>query len=162
MLHMMSSPPKVSVAVDTSALTSVRTVTSVRRNTARPPAASMSATVAAPLVALMSPTTTAAPARARVWATARPMPLPPPVTTATRPSSRNIDSSATLSSLRLQVPGVPPAAGPLADDVEAEHGEEHEDARHDRHVRMAAQLLQPAFGDHVAPGGGGLLQPQSE
>src|SRR3954453_7058316 len=64
---------------------------------ARPPASVIAPTVSAPVVSLMSATVTQAPAAASIWAMARPMPLPAPVTTALRPSRRNAANGSTAT-----------------------------------------------------------------
>src|SRR5450755_1022756 len=60
------------------------------------PSPSRAATVAAPASSRTSATTTRAPSSAKRSQHARPMPLPPPVTTATLPSSRPVNFSPCL------------------------------------------------------------------
>ena len=61
--------------------------TSVRKNDASPPSPRMRSAVASPSSALMSLTSTWAPAAANTRAVASPMPIAAPVTIATLPSS---------------------------------------------------------------------------
>src|SRR5262245_7503218 len=78
--------PKASTVARTIASTCASSATSARTQIARPPAASTSRTVSSPPAASTSATVTAAPSRAKPSAVARPMPAPPPVTSATLPS----------------------------------------------------------------------------
>ncbi|MGC3972429.1 MAG: hypothetical protein QM775_35320 [Pirellulales bacterium] len=76
------SPPNSRTAASIAARHSASFETSVRANTARPPALRTASTVAWPPASFKSATTTAAPSLANNSAMARPMPLPAPVTTA--------------------------------------------------------------------------------
>ncbi|MOA19686.1 hypothetical protein D3C78_1400880 [compost metagenome] len=87
LLKAPSRRPKACMASATSASQSAGLATSVARNAAWPPAATISSTTARPASALRLPITTRAPARASARLASRPMPLPPPVTMTTRPSS---------------------------------------------------------------------------
>src|SRR4051812_3421517 len=62
----------------------------------------------------------------------------------------------------LCVPRIPQAAGVLADAVEAEHGEEHEQPRYQRDERVLLERRAVTLGDHVAPGRQRLLEPEPE
>ena len=110
MLPMMSTRPWVATAEATRPSTSARSVTSVSRAEAVPPLASISlATVWAP-ASSMSPSTTVAPAPASTWAVARPMPLAPPVSTATRPDrskARVVPASTANAAIRSSWSGMP-------------------------------------------------------
>src|SRR5262245_3889707 len=89
-LNMQSRPPKRPTARSTRLSTSRSTETSPR-NAARRSAAPRSPasdTVSAVLASFMSPITTRAPSARKRRVLARPIPLPPPVMTATFPSSR--------------------------------------------------------------------------
>src|SRR5512133_1782678 len=82
-----SMRPNVSTAALISASTCSGSRTSVGSASAVPPAPSIIAAVSASGSARRPATTTAAPRRENSSAIARPMPLPPPVTTATCPSN---------------------------------------------------------------------------
>jgi hypothetical protein len=87
----MSRRPKRFTPALTIAATPASSVTSVRCATARPPRASISAaTPSASAREARAFTITAAPASASASAIARPMLRPPPVTSATRPSSSRL------------------------------------------------------------------------
>ena len=86
LLTRQSTRPNRSTAAATIASTWSGSRTSVGCAAARPPAASISATVSSSGSGRRPATTTDAPSRANSWAMARPIPLPPPVTSATRPS----------------------------------------------------------------------------
>ena len=79
--------PWSSRARATRAATAASSLTSAGTADARPPAARIWCAVASSSEAERAARTTAAPARANVSATARPMPRPPPVMRATRPVS---------------------------------------------------------------------------
>src|SRR5437667_10981553 len=85
LLTRTSSRPKRSTLASTAACRLARSVTSVRRNKAASP--SSWATLRPPS-SLRSAITTRAPCSAKARQVAAPMPLPPPVTNATLPSSR--------------------------------------------------------------------------
>src|SRR6476619_746692 len=87
LLTRQSIRPNVSTAACMSASTWSGSRTSVGAASAVPPLLSMSAAVSARGSARRPATTTAAPSRENSSAIARPMPLPPPVTTATCPSN---------------------------------------------------------------------------
>ena len=87
LLTRQSIRPKVSTAACISASTCSGSRTSVGSASAVPPEPSISAAVSASGSARRPATTTAAPSRENSSAMARPMPLPPPVTTATCPSN---------------------------------------------------------------------------
>ena len=95
LLNSTSSPPKRSTAAPISDSTSSSSATSVRRNSSRSGSAT-SSTRRWPLSALKSPTTTLAPSAMKRSTVARPMPLAPPVMTATRSES----TSAIAGTLR--------------------------------------------------------------
>jgi hypothetical protein len=85
MLHITSSRPNSDTARSTNASTSALLATSARWATAFPPASPMPAATFSAAGTSMSPHTMEAPAAASTWAVARPIPLPAPVTKATRP-----------------------------------------------------------------------------
>src|SRR5829696_4971901 len=87
-----STLPKRSTAWPISASLSTRLEASRWTKSPLRPAFSTSWTVSAPASSSRSPTTTSAPSSAKRSQQARPMPLPPPVTTATRPSNRLISA----------------------------------------------------------------------
>ena len=98
LLTMMSMPPKVSTARSKISFAPFESPTSAVESTASPPSAWISSTTAWPTDAVapdpssstpMSATTTFAPSAARPSASARPIPLPAPVTIATRPAQRS-------------------------------------------------------------------------
>src|SRR4051794_15535182 len=98
LLNATSSPPYWSTAAWNRASTWSGDVTSTWTNI--PPT---SAAAAAPLTGSTSPTTTCAPSAANRRAVARPMPLAPPVTTATRSTSRRTTAcSLTTSPVRFR------------------------------------------------------------
>ena len=84
----VSIPPNTVSAVFIKSATSVSTVTSVRWNFAVPPFSMIVLSVFSPSSALISPRTTFAPALAYSIAVAAPIPVDPPVITATLLSSR--------------------------------------------------------------------------
>src|SRR5437763_9390432 len=84
-----STRPSSSTTRSARASTAALSVTSQPIATARPPCSSIVATVRAAPSSFTSTIASDAPAWARPFAIAAPSPLPPPVTTATRPSSRN-------------------------------------------------------------------------
>ena len=88
LLNIESSRPKRSRAPATSARSESGSRTSVGIETASPPASAIMSAVSWPVSGLISPIATRAPMSAMPIAIARPMPLPAPVTTATRPSMR--------------------------------------------------------------------------
>ena len=96
LLKTTSSPPKSFTAVSISASTAASSATSVRRNVNRS-GSPTSSTSCWPFSALRSPTTTRAPAWRNRSTVPRPMPLAPPVTTATRSDSTSC-MPATLGS----------------------------------------------------------------
>ena len=87
LLNAQSSRPYASTARPTIASTSAEFETSARTNVAAPPAAVTCSTVSWPPASVTSATTTLAPSRAKTSAAARPIPDPPPVTSATFPST---------------------------------------------------------------------------
>src|SRR5512134_217762 len=90
LLKMQSSPWKRATASSTRPATSCSAATSPRRVASRSayPCARASETVSASPASFRSPITTRALSRRNVSAVARPIPLPPPVMTATLPSRR--------------------------------------------------------------------------
>src|SRR6185312_9227586 len=152
LLNTQSSPPKRSTARATSAATSRSAETSTRSGARRSavPRARASATVSARLASLTSPMATRAPSRRKVSALARPMPLPPPVTRATLPSSRPLTVRPVAAHLRPHLAG-----RRLAVDLElgrAGREEGAEDA--DRPVVEAGRGVEHEGLDAVVPGHG--------
>src|SRR3954471_15564583 len=96
LLKMTSSLPKTSTARCTAASTWLYTDTSTWAAAANPglPSPSISATTFSACSRLMSATTTLAPSRTNEWTVARPMPLAPPVMSATLPCKRMMLPSA--------------------------------------------------------------------
>ena len=90
LLTRMSSLPNLETAVATASRQSASLVTSSRTKTQSPPASLISASVRRPSSSRISPMTTFAPSRASILASAAPMPLAPPLTSATLPSTRGI------------------------------------------------------------------------
>src|SRR5687768_16913217 len=86
----MSTRPNSAIAASTSAWQSSGRATSVRTDSARRPAVSTAFSVSASRSTRRAPSTTSAPASARARANTTPRPEDAPVTTATRPSSRNM------------------------------------------------------------------------
>src|SRR6516225_8783881 len=127
----MSMPPNSATARAAIASTCTGSDTSTAIAAARPPAAEISPATAAAWPASMSATRTQAPSLANRIAAARPMPEPPPVTTATfRPS---------LPGAPLIPPPAPSPAVPgvlQAEVLDAQRGPERE----------------PAVDDHVLAG----------
>src|SRR5271163_2817274 len=106
LLTRMSSPPNSSIACRTTLSAPLQVETFSVLTTAVPPAALISAAtscagpVSAPSPSLLPPrslTTILAPSLANSSACERPMPRPPPVITATRPSNAPIDRTPLLS-----------------------------------------------------------------
>ncbi len=89
MLHMMCSPPWRAAMFCTSASAAPLAATLSSALSARPPWPRMAAAVSDAVALLMSAQTTVAPAPASTSAVERPMPLPAPVTRATRPVRSN-------------------------------------------------------------------------
>ena len=85
----MSIPPKCSAVAAASAATCSTSPTWVGTAYAEPPAAVISSTVDSHASAFRLATTTCAPSDANPSEIARPMPLLPPVTIATRPAMSN-------------------------------------------------------------------------
>src|SRR6266480_4900125 len=90
LLTRTSTRPSVSTVKRASATASVCFPTSAWRAVALPPARSISPTTCVRGSLRRPATTTCAPSAASIFAASRPMPLPPPVTIATCPSSRPI------------------------------------------------------------------------
>ena len=88
LLTRMCSPPNRSIAVSTACCQSASLVTSRWTNTASPPASAISASTCWPSDSSTSPRTTFAPSEANRRASAAPIPLAPPLISATLPSSR--------------------------------------------------------------------------
>lgn len=88
LLNAQSSLPYTSTARPTIASTSARFETSARANVAAPPAAATCLVVSWPPASVTSATTTLASSHAKISAAARPIPDPPPVTSATFPATR--------------------------------------------------------------------------
>ena len=82
-----STPPNASIAACTPAATSALRVTSIVHAVASPPAARISAAVSSAVSPRRSATATRAPSSAKRSDVCRPIPDPPPVTSATFPSS---------------------------------------------------------------------------
>src|SRR6476660_3592601 len=87
LLHATWIAPKRSTAASASACTCAPSETSVTRPSTCAPDASSFATASASAGASMSPRTTFMPSAAKADASEKPIPLAPPVTTATRPSN---------------------------------------------------------------------------
>src|SRR5438094_381140 len=94
LLQRTSTRPKAAQARSASASTDARSVTSHATPMLRTPARASSAAASLARVASTSATTTLAPRAARARAIPRPMPLAPPVTTATLPATSMEASSA--------------------------------------------------------------------
>ena len=90
-------PPYASTVRRTSASTALLSRTSVTTPSASPPASLIASTVVSSSCSVRDAQTTAAPAAAKRTAIARPMPRPPPVTTATCPASGRSRSAADCS-----------------------------------------------------------------
>jgi hypothetical protein len=86
----MSGSPYHLTAASAAARSAPRSARSAGTAAASTPAAASSATAAASGASRRATTTTLAPARPRASAMARPIPEPPPVTSATRPASEKI------------------------------------------------------------------------
>src|SRR3954454_19309224 len=69
-----------------------------------------------------------------------------------------LTTAASRRRLHLGGAGVPEAPGLLADSVEAEDGEEHEHAGHERDEGVLADGGDVTLGDHVAPRRQGRLE----
>ena len=89
MLHMMCRPRWRAAMFCTSVSAAPRAATLSSALSARPPWPRMAAAVSDAVAPLMSAQTTVAPAPASTSAVVRPMPLPAPVTRATRPVRSN-------------------------------------------------------------------------
>ena len=89
MLHMTCRPPWRAAMFCTSTSAAPRAATLSSALSARPPWPRMPAAVSDAVAPLMSAQTTVAPAPANTSAVERPMPLPAPVTRATRPVRSN-------------------------------------------------------------------------
>src|SRR5579885_2830908 len=100
---MMSNPPKAASAASTSFCGNSGRVMSPARQAARPPAERMAASVSAAGAGSRSLIITAAPAPASVRAISRPIPRPPPVTSATLDSSVNMALPQQVLELDLRV-----------------------------------------------------------
>ena len=87
LLTSTDNPPNASAAASTTRATSVSSAASPGSATASPPAWRMLSTVSAAPDPSRSTTATRAPCSASTRAVARPMPLPPPLTSAARPST---------------------------------------------------------------------------
>src|SRR3954452_14576951 len=134
----MSRPPYVVIAWSTIAAACSKSATSAPLTTARPPAASISATTSSAGVSpVPSPdsetpkslTTTAAPCAASSSACARPIPRPAPVTMATRPSSSPLTAAPSRDVQEDRWLAAAVAGHPGAGDVRREvAGQEHGDA----------------------------------
>src|SRR6266508_3182485 len=86
----VSSPSNASAAAVVAACTDASSRTSHTSGRAQPPAAATSAATGSGAPARTSATATLAPSAARRSALARPIPLPPPVTSARRPARRGV------------------------------------------------------------------------
>src|SRR5215211_4991213 len=104
LLYRTCRPPKRSRAALTIASASASSETSAWTYCARPPVASISAATASPASSATSVRTIAAPSLANSFEATIPMPLPPPVMSATLPSSRPIVPSPFHASRRAYAP----------------------------------------------------------
>src|SRR5262249_36470430 len=84
LLNQMSMPSRSPAARLASTATWLSSVTSVAMNVALPPEGRLASAAASPRVASLQAITTVAPSAASLRAAARPIPVAPPVTTATR------------------------------------------------------------------------------
>src|SRR4051794_17793981 len=114
LLYSASTRPKVATACATMPRASSSFETSVFTNVASPPAFRTASTVALPASSTKSATTTLAPSRANSSAATRPMPLPPPVTMVTLPSSRMRAPLLLVSRVRVAIPGAAPSVAQRA------------------------------------------------
>ncbi len=103
LLHTTWTAPNAESARSRTASTSAATATSATTPTAATPAASSSATVAASGASSTSASASRMPSEANRRARARPIPLAPPVTTATRSCSSRIEPPRRMPSLRALV-----------------------------------------------------------
>src|SRR6478672_7559482 len=108
LLTRMSTRPNSSIASATRLVQDSGSATSVATVSARRPACSTSRAVSASRSTRRAPSARSAPASARPWANATPRPLEAPVTTATRPSRRNMSVTVMVATLRA------PRGGPGA------------------------------------------------
>jgi len=92
LLTRMSSLPNAATAACTAACQSLSLVTSILTKRAWPPALVMWSTTSRPSASSRSATTTFAPSCAKIVASLRPMPLAPPVMSATLPASLMVTS----------------------------------------------------------------------
>src|SRR5580704_15263396 len=137
MLHMMCSPPWRAAMFCTSASAAPRAATLSSALSARPPWPRIAAAVSDAVALLMSAQTTVAPAPASTSAVVRPIPLPAPVTKATRPVKSNalrtlwaVSMRRTLGRDALQREQRALARQPAAVSADAVAGQ-HAVARHD-------------------------------
>src|SRR6476620_7562663 len=100
LLTRMSTRPNSSIARATRLVQESGSATSVATVSARLPACSTSRAVSASRSTRRAPSARSAPASARPWANATPRPLEAPVTTATRPSRRNMSVTVMVATLR--------------------------------------------------------------
>src|SRR5262245_19894210 len=99
--HTRFTPPARATISFAAAASESAEVTSTPMPNALPPAAAISAATASALVRRRSATATVMPSAPKVRAMPRPIPLPPPVTTATRPLSSSIPRSLLLPEIRI-------------------------------------------------------------
>src|SRR5256714_10837132 len=152
LLNSTSIRPYSATVAPTMRSTSAGSATSASTNDASPPPASVIPPVPAPAPAARSTTATRAPSRATSTQLARPMPEPPPVMSATFPSSRFMRPGTVLGPLirSARPPGEAEELGPGAGVVpnEAPQGGRHRPGSRRLHApQRHAQMLR--FQDHA-------------